>query len=513
MTGIAFNSCDERFDNPVSKQQDPTNPNATWSYEVNVKFASFETYNDGEKTYKFEAPNALFVYNQNYDLLGTITCAEGIDQNNYTANSYKFAGSLKGAIGETLFISTADINWFADQQDGTLESILKNGIMQSALVPIIVTNETTGKIGTKSVTLENNTAVLGFSMSYYATGKETGVTITNTDFYLPYDDINITFAKDVKPDEQVWVALPLAKEMRSDYHFQTTNEKGVDIFMDYDGLIYKPGRYVLAYGLPMLPKVIDLKEVADELGAPWVNVYVDGATIIQSSKDPVSVRLYIYAKDVTIKDLNLENSPIYIYAPTGTTEAVLNIEGENVVNCPWYSSALSVNRTVTLKGNGSISLTGYDYGIRIYGWRQYIIDDNTTAALPASLTIEKGVTVKAKGDYGDGIYINKQFGIYNYKEDGKWLQGEFSETFNNFLKVDGTLEVESDYQAIWKIGIMTIGETGIVKATSNNANVKIWDANASGDDHEAKLETLVADKSKFSDEISEDKKVRTIKKK
>ena len=85
--------------------------------------------------------------------------------------------------------------------------------------------------------------------------------------------------------------------------------------------------------------------------------------------------------------------------------------------------------------------------------------------------------------------------------------------FNNFLEVKGNLEAEG-VNGIFKYGKITIGETGTVKATSTNAGWKIFDTNITeGEDYEAALETLVADKSKFSDEISEDKKVRTIKKK
>jgi len=82
---------------------------------------------------------------------------------------------------------------------------------------------------------------------------------------------------------------------------------------------------------------------------------------------------------------------------------------------------------------------------------------------------------------------------------------------------NGTLESESDNQGIMKYGKILIGETGVVKATSNNAWQKILDCNIEANEEtnwgEAALETLVADPSKFSDEMSEDKKIRTIAKK
>ena len=39
VTGFAFYSCDDRFDNPVTQQQDASNPYSTWTYEVKIDFA------------------------------------------------------------------------------------------------------------------------------------------------------------------------------------------------------------------------------------------------------------------------------------------------------------------------------------------------------------------------------------------------------------------------------------------------------------------------------------------
>ena len=42
MTGFAFYSCDDVIDNPATGKQDPSNPNATWTYEVGIKFVDFK---------------------------------------------------------------------------------------------------------------------------------------------------------------------------------------------------------------------------------------------------------------------------------------------------------------------------------------------------------------------------------------------------------------------------------------------------------------------------------------
>ena len=41
------------------------------------------------------------------------------------------------------------------------------------------------------------------------------------------------------------------------------------------------------------------------------------------------------------------------------------------------------------------------------------------------MCLEKGVTVKAKGKNGYGIYIYKQSGNYWYEENGDWKEGLF----------------------------------------------------------------------------------------
>ena len=133
MTGFAFYSCDDRFDNPVAEQQDPTNPNATWSYEVSVKFANYS--NDGYKDvdgkkYTYTAPSTIYVYNKSFEKLGELTVTEPEEfPDSFTVadfdKSYKFAGKLQGAVGEELIIATLDNLDYISKQDGTQKSIMK----------------------------------------------------------------------------------------------------------------------------------------------------------------------------------------------------------------------------------------------------------------------------------------------------------------------------------------------------------------------------------------------------
>lgn len=519
MTGFAFYSCDERYDNPATETPNPSDPASTWTYEVNVKFAWFNSYNDGENTLKFEAPNTLYVFNKSLDLLGEITCDEEIDQDNYSADFYKFAGTLKGAIGDTLIIGTiGDQKWFAEKQDGTLKNIYKNGILQTAKVPIIVANESNGKIGTQRVELQNHTAIVGFNMYRYATGKETGVTISSDKFMMPKaESINITFAKDVNPSEIFWVALPMLEGGNPSPAFKTTSEKGVDLFGKSLYSWFSPGNITSTISVEMLPKLIDIAEYKELFNTNWMDIFADGTVVTQSGDDAIDFNLYFYTNKATIKGINIIGE-IYSNTPDGETECVLNIEGDNTVSSTYAYSVLWIYRKTTFKGNGTLSINNnntwnYGYGIYITSYDEYYIDDKNSIVIPGGLIIEDGVTVKAKAPYG-GIYIGKLTGDYEYDVDGKREKAEWTDLYNNFVEVNGNLETEGDYNAIYKRGIINIGETGSLKATSNNASWKIYDGNITeGEDYEAALETLVADKSKFSDEISEDKKVRTIKKK
>jgi hypothetical protein len=515
MTGFAFYSCDERFDNPATETPNPSDPASTWTYEVSVRFSWFTSYYGGEDPLKFEAPNTLYVFNKSLDLLGEITCDEEIDQDNYSADFYKFKGTLKGAIGDTLVIGTiGDKKWFAEKQDGTIETIYKNGILQSAKAPIIVANESNGKIGTQRVELQNHTAIVGFRMYRYATGKETGVTISSDKLMMPKaEDINITFAEGIDPSERFWVALPLLEGSSANYTFKTTSEKGVDLFGTLTNRWFYPSN-IYTTSVEMMPKEIDLAEYKELFSTSSINVRNDGTTLTQSGDEPIEMSVSINAKDVTIKGLNLKNSNLYVNVPSRSTKNSLNIEGENVFDNENYYAGMWISNPTIFKGNGSLSINGDYFGIYIYDWNQFNVDDETYLTLPGSLTIENGVTVKAYGKWSSGIYIDKRSGTYSYKENGEWKEGEWTDLYNNFLEVNGNLEVESEYTGIYKYGKITVGETGTLKVTSNNAGYKIYDGNITeGDDYEAKLETLVADKSKFSDEISEDKKVRTIKKK
>ena len=520
MTGFAFYSCDDRFDNPVTQQQDPSNPNSTWSYEVSVYFAEFDMDNiwvydeDGNRLF-YEATNTLYVYNQAYDLLGELKCEEEIDHTNYLADSYKFSGTLKGAIGDTLIIATQDFKWYIDKQDGTIENILANGILQTGKAPIIVANANSGRIGTQSVKLENKSAIQRYYLTRYATGEEKYLKVSSEDLFIPNvadKSMNITFAEDVNSND-VWVVYPLEKDQYIRYYYESATEDNVMIY-EASNRDLTLGKHNYYYYLYMYQKEIDLKDYSERFNATYLDAHIDDMTITQSGDEEIPYfSLSINAKGTTIKNLNY-NGYLYINLPDKGAENTLTVVGENIIKSNNYY-VLGIWQPTTITGNGSLNLINTwtsGYGIYVDGYNNVTIDDDNAYAVPGTLTIDKDVTVKTKG-YWQGTYVGKT-NSYWIEENGEWKEVTDDKTFNNFLTVNGTLESEGNNEGIWKEGEITVGTTGILKAISDNAGVKIWDASITeGDDFEAKLETLVADKSKFSDEISEDKKVRTIKKK
>ena len=249
VTGFAFYSCDDRFDNPVTQQQDPSNPAATWTYEVGIKFQQFNNWYadvDGEN-YTYKAPSTVFVYNKAGEKLGELKALEEFDYDNFNWDSYyKFSGTLKGAIGEELTISTLDGFDYYSKQDGTLKSIIENCILETAEVPIIITNSTKGTIGTQSVQL--NCAISTYKAYFdgnYSDKTDKGFTLSADSLaYIPADEngvrsFSINFAEAVE-DPSDWnkgFFFTFATEAKeeAEYTFEIDSENGYKSISTWSG--------------------------------------------------------------------------------------------------------------------------------------------------------------------------------------------------------------------------------------------------------------------------------------
>ena len=259
-----------------------------------------------------------------------------------------------------------------------------------------------------------------------------------------------------------------------------------------------------------------LKDVKEQNAPYYIQTVADQNAafepfIYQSSKDTVEVRLTIYGK-ATIKDLVIgKSSYLYLrgnkavyeaYDPVGGYNElpVITVLGENSITSTYYSG-IYVYSEATLKGDGTIKTEAMNNGISISNayWDE-IADKNwnwTSIRKPAKLIVTENVK----------LISNSLVAI-----NSVWID---SEPFANELVLKGgSLEAkgkEGQFAiALWG-GKLNIGEGTSVKATTGmtgDGAICIYDQATNA---EATIESLVADKTKFTDETKDG--VRTIKKK
>ena len=534
MTGFAFYSCDDVIDNPAGGKQDPSNPNATWTYEVSIKFVDFSFWHndanwnwvntdiDGEEvTYK--APSTVYVHNKAGEFLGELKAVEEFDYKNFDFNSYyKFAGTLTGAIGEELVISTLKDFDYYSKQDGTLKTLAENCMLAKAEVPIIVADNNRKKIATQNVKLESAILAIFARFNNYADDTDRSFTLT-ADSLIATPSFEVKFAEAVKPQTEgfFFAFAPSAKESAK-YYFEFNSEekgiKGINVWESaYKGLTSVQSVWYLNFSM----KEVDLtkytkylKDVKKQEAPYYISTSADQNAafepfIYQSSKDTVEVRLTIYGK-ATIKDLVIgKSSYLYLrgnkavyeaYDPVGGYNElpVITVLGENSITST-YSSGIYVYSEATLKGDGTLKTEGNYYGIYISNayWDE-IADKNwswTSLRKPAKLIVTENVK----------LISNSQVAI-----NSVWIN---SEPFANELVLKGgSLEAkgkEGQFAiALWG-GKLNIGEGTSVKATTGmtgDGAICIYDQATNA---EATIESLVADKTKFTDETKDG--VRTIK--
>ena len=426
MTGFAFYSCDERFDNPVAERQDPSNPASSWTYEVGIKFAQFTSgYADVDgENYTYKAPSTVFVYNKAGEKLGELKALEEFDYDNFNWNSYyKFSGTLKGAIGEDLVISTLDGFDYYSKQDGTLKSIMENGVLETAEVPIIVTNATKGTIGTQNATLENK--IFAMRLRFY-NGSYYNVETDNKGFTFKSDSliigpttidgkaIDIELAKDLNTTKPFFFAFAPASKESHNFIYEIESENGYISYGRRDNIFKAQNSVSGTWGFDFYCKQIDLtkyytyrKSINENLET--LNLYLtsytdDNIMITQSGADPVKVRLEINAKNLTFKDLNLETegysaSQISSYSdpdPGWDRIPTITLEGKNSFKTDVWEG-LIINGFVTLQGEGTLSVTGKNYGVNIYGSWPFYDENWQWYQYPAKLVIKDNVKLISSG--------------------------------------------------------------------------------------------------------------------
>lgn len=519
VTGFAFYSCDDRFDNPVTQQQDPSNPAATWTYEVKIEFDAVNFgYVDEEGFNPYENPDIVYVYNNNYQPLGTLTRDEQNDDD-------IFMGTLKGSIGDTLIISTLENFDFYSKQDGTWETITKNCVLQVAKLPIIVANSTTGKIGTQKVIMKNQTKIIDFSgEGCFLASSIKSVKISSeslSKYMIKTEDksFTINFAEDVTLS-QFPVALVNDAEDPYDavYRFDIENDvykasayfdENVDDFVviDWDDLSHVGwadlGFNYLNEGIDLTKycefKKAEYKEKNEsEVPEYWstnLTIYSKDPNVVisQSGKDAIPVSISMYDIDkITIKGINIKDR-LYINKSTvlngqGTD---ITLEGDNVIDAfnSYWGGLDPWGALVTFKGKGTLTVNGENnWGIDIYDTYKYVKEDGESEWKRSELIIEDGVKIISKHtvyvEYGCSLTLNG---------------GTFEAA-----GAEGRPAIVNEY------GKLTIG-TGITsfKATAGEGYPYIIYDSSTG--AEAALETLVEDPTQWNDVIENG--VRTITKK
>ncbi len=501
MTGFAFYSCDDVIDNPATGKQDPTNPNATWTYEVKISFAALSeeiSYWDAEaeEAVYYKNPTTVFVYNQNFEPLGSLTVKE--EEGNI------FAGTLKGAIGDTLIISTLEDFDYYSKQDGTMESIVKYGILQIGKAPIIVTNTSTGKIGTQSIRMETVTQTFGLYFDEWAISKT--MKLTSDNVIAKSSPIIINFAERAIRNDLKYISLSLIEKDKAKYTFEFGDEESgftataVSENAAWANTDNDTKKRIYWDDLDCAPEKLDLakyyafrKGVVEEPGDDWrldVSIESKGIEISQSSNDTIPVSISLEEVDkATLKDIKvlgyLQIGKYQVYNNQGTE---ITLEGDNVFEgtYSYWGGILPWSALVTLKGNGSITVNGINYGADIYNrYRLYDEEENFVYKY-SELIIEDNVKFTAKKtvylEWGGILTINGG----TFEAQGK----------------EGWPAILIDSNSKLNIG------TGITsfKATAGAGSAYCIYDNATW--AEANIAKLVEDPTKFEDTIVEG--VRTI---
>lgn len=408
MTGFAFYSCEDVVDNPA---QDPAQ---SWNYSVSVKFENFDftaqpTDPVTGETNVYKVPTTLYVLNEQGTLMGTITteAAPAADSKTYAT----YAGTLTGSIGNNLIITTKIGNDLA-KQDGTLASAIKNGIVQTAEVPIKIYNANSGTLTTAAAKMENKAAIVWVNIGSLNKGDE--VKIESENFTTEDNAISFTLSDaDTFNPNSAYVAIP-ADTKTSDYTLSSDTKNGRILNATLEAITFKAGEINtdvdaldnhIKYDIPFKVASVDLtkywaayKEANPDATS---NTFITnkGTIITQSSSEYVPIDIYsIGTTEFTLKDVNAKSLSVASWG----NKVTITLEGNNILNNEDSNYGLNANPAeLTLTGTGSLEVSGNNYGIYIAGsWT-----DPEMQTHYSQFIVDQDVEVTAKAITGRGIYL------------------------------------------------------------------------------------------------------------
>lgn len=216
MTGFAFYSCDDVIDNPA--QGDST----VWKCTTNVTFADFDFNGmvdpESGDAYVFEAPKTLYVFNEQLEPLGTIET-----ETPPTAGiSAKYSGNLCGVIGDNLILTTKIGTDYA-KQNGTIKSVVENGIVQVAKVGVRLYSNYNHELTTYDAKMENEVAIAHIEMGWLKADDE--ITITSENIASEDKSLTIKIGEDVNTSD-LFVAIPTETSKGFDYSLSANKANG-----------------------------------------------------------------------------------------------------------------------------------------------------------------------------------------------------------------------------------------------------------------------------------------------
>lgn len=428
MTGFAFYSCDDVVDNPVQ------NDSAVWNYSVTVKFADFDFKGlvdpvSSEK-YAYEAPKTLYVFNEELEPLGTIATNTPPS----AGGSAKYEGTLRGAIGNNLIITTKTGVDYA-KQDGTIESIIENAIVQSAKVAVRLYSNYNYNLATYDAEMENNVAIAHFSTGAIEPGDP--ISFTSDKIELEGQTLSMTLSEDLTGPVDFYVAIPTVSDEEIDYTLTSKLENGKVFGTTLEKFKLKVGEVNNAddTGAPFIfgyeAKSIDLTVYdawwrAQDGNSGWNYIgqwLNDGNTYIitqsgEAALDSITLEFYGSVDSdisITLDNIKLGKSS-FVNAINANTE--FNLIGANEFN------SIFVGAPVTTKGTGSWAFNRLEMRSNPWGWSEdtkasYTIDKDMTlseieiAGKNAVLTVKDGIKLTAINNDKD-----KEEDVINISEQG-----------------------------------------------------------------------------------------------